>query len=139
MTTQIYPAIGHIKLKDLRADHLNTLYTALAQPGQNKRTGDGLSTKTILEHHRLISTVLDQASREGHIAFSVASKAALPKVQKKSYFQPEQVTAIRDALENESIKWRIITHMFLITGARREEILGLKWNAVDLQGNRVYI
>lgn len=56
-----------------------------------------------------------------------------------SYFQPEQVTTIRDALENESIKWRIITHMFLITGARREEILGLKWNAVDLQGNRVYI
>lgn len=139
MTTQIYPAIGHIKLKDLRADHLNTLYTALAQPGQNKRTGDGLSIKTILEHHRLISTVLDQASREGHIAFSVASKAALPKVQKKSYFQPEQVTAIRDALENESIKWRIITHMFLITGARRVEILGLKWNAVDFQGNRVHI
>ena len=83
LTTRIYPAIGHIKLKDLRADHLNTLYTALAQPGKNKRTGDGLSAKTILEHHRLISTVLDQASREGHIAFSVASKATLPKVQKK--------------------------------------------------------
>lgn len=80
------------------------------------------------------STVLDQTSREGHIAFSVASKATLPKVQKKevSYFQPEQVTAIRDA----NIKWRTIAHMFLITGARRWEILGLKWNAVDLQGNR---
>lgn len=109
---------------------------------RSKTSGQGgLSAKTILEHHRLISTVLDQASREGHIAFSVASKATLPKVQKKEvrYFQPEQVTAIRDALENESIKWKTITHMFLITGARRGEIVGLKWNAVDFQGNRVHI
>ena len=28
LTTRIYPAIGHIKLKDLRADHLNSLYTS---------------------------------------------------------------------------------------------------------------
>ena len=33
LTTRIYSAIGHIKLKDLRADHLNSLYTQLAQPG----------------------------------------------------------------------------------------------------------
>lgn len=65
LTERIYPAIGHIKLKDLRADHLNSFYTALGKPGQNKRTGSGLSAKTILEHHRLISTVLDQAEKEG--------------------------------------------------------------------------
>jgi len=33
LTTRIYPAIGHIKLKDLRADHLNTLYTELGKEG----------------------------------------------------------------------------------------------------------
>ncbi len=65
LTTRIYPQIGHIKLKELRADHLNTLYSLLAQPGQNKRTGGGLSPKSITEHHRLISTVLDQAEKEG--------------------------------------------------------------------------
>lgn len=31
LTTRIYPAIGHIKLKDLRVDHLNTLYTDLSK------------------------------------------------------------------------------------------------------------
>ena len=61
LTTRIYPAIGHIKLRDLRADQLNNLYTLLAQDGQNKRTGGKLSAKTILEHHRLISTVLQPA------------------------------------------------------------------------------
>ena len=97
----IFDDIGHIKLKDLRADHLNTLYSDLAKPGQNKRTGGGLSAKTILEHHRLISTVLDQAEKEGLVPFNVAAKATLPKVTRKevNYFQPEQVAAIRDALD----------------------------------------
>lgn len=33
LTERLYPAIGHIKLKDLRVDHLNTLYSDLAKPG----------------------------------------------------------------------------------------------------------
>lgn len=209
LTTRIYPAIGHIKLKDLRADHLNTLYTELGKEGsgtgsahaaakvdlvpllkekaltrasiadstgislravydavkgkpvsveaakaisetlgrsldktftveKNSRT---LSPKTVLEHHRLISTVLDQASKEGLVPFNVASKATLPKVQKKevNYFQPEQVAAIREALEREPIKWKTLVHLLLITGARRGEVLGLKWDKVDFEGNRIHI
>ena len=138
---RIIPAIGHIKLKDLRADHLNSFYTALGKPGQNKRTGSGLSAKTILEHHRLISTVLDQAEKEGQVPFNVAAKATLPKVAKKevNYFQPEQIAAIRDALKQEPLKWETLTHLFLLTGARRGELLGLKWSAVDFEKNRVHI
>ena len=141
LTERLYPAIGHIKLKDLRVDHLNTLYSDLAKPGQNKRTGGGLSAKTILEHHRLISTVLDQAEKEGVVPFNVAAKATLPKVTRKevNYFQPEQVAAIRDALDTEPPKWKMLTHLLLITGARRGEVLGLKWCAVDFAGNRVHV
>lgn len=209
LTQRIYPAIGHIKLKDLRADHLNSLYTSLGKPGAGKGTSHAtakanllellktqkitrvslaeqsgvplrtvyaavkgqqisseaanaiakalklppeklfalqenertLSPKTVLEHHRLISTVLDQAEKEGLVPFNVASKATLPKVSKKevNYFQPEQVAAIRDALDTEPTKWRMLTHLLLITGARRGEVLGLKWSAVDFAGNRVHI
>ena len=206
LATRIYPSIGHIKLKDLRADHLNSLYTKLAKPGAGKgnsraiskidlatllkekgitrvqlskdtglplravyaaakgeqvsrKAADAisaalsvdafkvesdtrtLSAKTILEHHRLISTVLEQAVKEGLVPFNVAGRATLPKVEHKevNYFQPEQVAAIRDALEEEPIKWRMLTHMLLITGARRGEILGLKWDKVDFANNQVYI
>lgn len=82
LISRIYPAIGHLKLKDIRPDHLNRFYISLAQPGQNKRTGGGLSAKTILEHHRLISTVLDQAEKESLVPFNVASKATLPKQER---------------------------------------------------------
>ena len=209
LTTRIYPAIGHIKLKDLRADHLNSLYTQLSKPGagkgdrrakakidlatllksrsmtrsalaqeagisvrqiyaavkgeaiatdaaeaianalklnfdsafqieESKRT---LSAKTVVEHHRLISTVLEQAVKEGLIPFNVAARATLPKVKHKevNYFQPEQIAAIREALENVPLKWKTLVHMLLITGARRGEVLGLKWDKVDFENNRIYI
>ena len=100
-----------------------------------------LSAKTVIEHHRLIHTVLEQAVKEGLIPFNPASRADLPKAVRKevSYFQSEQVTAIRDALETEPMKWKVLTHLFLITGARRGEILGLKWSAVDWKNSRVHI
>lgn len=141
LTRRIYPRIGHIKLKELRADHLNDLYTFLAQDGQNAKTGGRLSAKTILEHHRLISTVLEQAVKESLVPFNVASRATLPKAEHKevNYFQPEQVAAIRDALEREPMKWKTLVHLLLITGARRGEVLGLKWDKVDFDGNRIYI
>jgi len=196
LTDRIFPEIGHIKLRDLRVDHLNTLYTKLGEAGVKsttdkakakidlaavlkekktsrvkiaKETGlapstvnaavrgecvsketagkvadalglkiekaffvvtesGALSAKTIIEHHRLISTVLEQATAEGLIPYNIAAKATLPKMERKTvnYFQPEQVDAIRDALEEEPLKWKTLTHLFLITGARRGEILGLK-------------
>lgn len=42
LTARIYPAIGHIKLKDLRADHLNALYTVLGKEGSG--TGSAHAT-----------------------------------------------------------------------------------------------
>ena len=141
LTSRIHPAIGHLKLKDIRADHLNIFYTSLAQPGQNKRTGGGLSAKNILEHHRLVSTVLEQAEREGLVPFNAAGKATLPRQERRkvNYFQPEQVEAIWDVLELEPIKWRTLTHMLLIARARRGEVLSLKWDKVDFGGNKIHI
>lgn len=140
LTSRIYPQIGHIKLKELRADHLNDLYTLLGQDGGSKRGGK-LSPNTILKYHRLISTVLEQAVKEGLVTFNVAARATLPKAEHKdvNYFQPEQVAAIREALEQEPMKWKTLVHLLLITGARRGEVLGLKWDKVDFEGNRIFI
>lgn len=141
LTKRIYPAIGHMKLTAVRADVLNDFYGALSADGLNKRTGGKLSNKTILEHHRLISTVLEQAVKEGLVPFNVAERTELPKATRKevNYFQPEQVAAIRDAAETEPLKWKTLLHLFLVTGARRGELLGLKWKNVDFDGSRIYI
>ncbi len=87
------------------------------------------------------STVLEQATKESLVPFNVAAKATLPKAERKevNYFQPDQVAAIRDSLEGEPLKWKALVHLFLITGCRRGEILGLKWDKVDFDGCKLHI
>ena len=209
LMARINPAIGHIKLVDLRPQHLNSFYKNLAEPGirqgggsatakidlakwlkQNKtsraalakkagisavtvgtavkgeavredkaaaiaqamgkklgevfkveQNTEPLSDKTVLEHHRLISTILTQAEKEMLVPYNAAAKATPPKAEKKdpNYFQPETISAILEALESEPLKWRAITHLMIVTGCRRGEVMGLKWEKVDFENNRVRI
>ena len=82
---------------------------------------------------------MEQAVKEGLIPFNLAQRADKPKMQEHevNYFQPEQIQAIREALENEPLKWRVLVHLLLITGARRGEILGLKWDKVDFENKQL--
>ena len=206
-TERIYPEIGHIQLRNLRADDLNRLYTKLLKTevkattaramidlpavlkekhitraaiakstGLSENTvriavrGDNcniktaqaisdalglklenaflvlnenksLSGKTVSGYHRMISSVLQQAVKEGLIPYNVATKADIPSVKQTpvSSLQTADLPAILAALEKEPLKWKVIVHMLMITGARRGEILGLKWRAVDFAGNRIHI
>ena len=141
LAQRIYPHIGHIRLCDLQVEHLNSLYTDLSAEGINKKTGGRLSAKTVVEHHRLISCVLEQAFKEKLIPLNIARRAQLPRTEKRevNYFQPQQIEAIKDALEHESPKWSMLVHLLLVTGARRGELLGLKWDKVELDQKRIYI
>lgn len=100
-----------------------------------------LSSKSIVEHHRLISTILAQADKEMLIPFNPALKASPPKVETKevNYYDINTVEQIRDALVDEPIKWQLMIHLLLITGARRGELAGLKWGDIDFYNNRVHI
>lgn len=75
------------------------------------------------------------------IPYNAAAKATPPKVEKKdpNYFQPEDIEKILDALESEPLKWRTITTLLIVTGCRRGEIAGLKWEKVDFEENRIKI
>lgn len=209
LMARINQAIGHIKLQDLRPQHLNAFYKNLEEPGvrigcgsatakvdlaawlkehktsraaiaatsgvaastvsaavrgqsiredkaaaiaktMGKKTtdifsveknSDPLSNSTVLAYHRLISTILSQAEKEMLVPYNAAAKATPPKAEKKqpNYFQPEAVSAILDALDREPIKWQLITHLMIVTGCRRGEIMGLKWEKVDFDNSRVKI
>lgn len=100
-----------------------------------------LSSKTILEHHRLISTILSQADKELLIPFNPAEKATPPKVKRSSpdYYQPEEMDEILNALENAPIKWKAITYLLIDTGCRRGEIMGLKWDKINFETSVITI
>lgn len=100
-----------------------------------------LSDRTIIDHHRLISSILSQAEKEMLIPYNPASKATPPR-QKKSapdYYQPEQMSLIIAALENVPLKWKTLTYFLIDTGCRRGEVAGLKWESLDLDNSTVVI
>lgn len=203
---RINAAVGHLRLVDIRPQHLNAFYRNLQEPGISakprtaaalpafaeamegrKRTevarlahvgastvnaaANGgniaaasaqaiaaalggrtedlftmhdsgvLSNKTVLEYHRLIRTILGQAEKEMLIPYNPAAKATPPKapVHEAACFQPETITRILEALQAEPLKWRVIVHLLMITGCRRGEVMGLKWERVDFQHSRLLI
>ena len=100
-----------------------------------------LSNKTILEYHRLINTIFKQADKELLIPYNPASKATPPKAGKAkiNYFEIEELEAIQREAETLPIKWKTIIHLLMVSGCRRGELCGLKWDAVDFERGRIYI
>jgi len=206
---RIDAAIGHLKLSDIRPQHLNYFYANLAECGirdsqekatpkkdirclmkskglsaaelsrrtgvaastfapaihggtVSRRTADYLSSalgcksealftfsrdtsplsaKTITEYHRLISSVLSQAEREMLIQYNPAHRATPPKLERKEVesFQPNEIIKILNCLDSEPIKWQTITHLLIVSGCRRGEILGLRWEAIDWEARQLRI
>ena len=100
-----------------------------------------LSAKTVLEYHRFINMVFKQADKEMIVPYNPASKATPPKVKrsKVNFFELDQLEQIQEEVDKLPIKWRTIIHLLMITGARRGEIAGLKWDAIDWEQNSIYI
>jgi len=100
-----------------------------------------LSAKVVSDHHKVIRIILRQAEKEMIVQYNAAIRATPPKVPRTEAdtFQPEEVMVIRDALELEPLKWKVITHLLLVTGCRRGEIAGLTWDKIDWHNNTVKI
>ena len=148
---RINQAIGHKKLKDLKPTHLNTFYQNLAEEGVSKKRkrdengniiDDGkLSTKTILEHHRTISTILSAAVKWGLITDNVARRADPPKAEGKEidYLNEEGIKALLRALQQEPIQYQTMVMILIYTGMRRGELFGLEWKDIDFDNKTVSI
>lgn len=141
LLTRINPAIGHLKLDEIRPQHLNMFYEQLSKNGINKNTGGKLSSKTILEHHRLIRTILTQAEKEMLVLFNAAAKATPPKQIKTeaNYFELEDIKNILYYVEQEPLKWQLAMNLLVFTGCRRGEIMGLRWDKVDFNNSQITI
>ena len=138
---RITPAIGYIKIQDLKPQHLNTFYSRLSQDGMNLKTGGKLSAKTILEYHRLIHMILEQAEKEMIVLYNAASKATPPKYIRKTvnYYELDEVRRIRRYLKFEPLMWQVALLLLINCGGRRGEIVGLKDSDFDFENNTVHI
>jgi integrase len=129
--SHIIPAVGHIKLKDLRPEHLQHLY--------NEKLKTGLSPRTVRYIHLVIHSALKQAVKNQLVARNVSEATELPADNKKEAraLTMEEMDRFLNALESDRLKAAFIT--LLGTGLRRGELLALKWDNVNLKEGTIAV
>ena len=98
-----------------------------------KKLEDGLSPNTIHKHHALIHTALKKALKLEYVQKNVAELADTPKRAKKNTPAPYNEAELIQLLNvfREDVLFYVVTFAVLF-GLRRSEILGLRWDRIDL-------
>jgi integrase len=117
------PASAHQKL---RAADLQAIYAAMAK--------DGLADVTRLHLHRIVHVMLKHAVQWGTLPRSVADMIDAPRVRghEIEVLTPEQVQIALEALRGQPL--HTIAAVALATGLRRNELLALRHQDIDLDG-----
>lgn len=104
-------------------------------------TGKTLSNKTILNYHRLISSVLETAVKWQIIFSNPCKRVDAPKAERKEarYLDEKQSMEILQALLDEPLKYRALFTLLLYSGMRRGEICGLSWQDIDFKSGIIDI
>jgi integrase len=126
--------MGHLKIEQIRPTHLLEFYTNLQEDGIRADGKPGkLSEKTVLYHHRILSSIFNDAIQWQVLASNPASRVKPPKVIKKqaSCYDEKQTVILIDAIEKEELKYKAIITLALFTGLRRGELMGLEWQDID--------
>jgi integrase len=157
----VAPRLGALPLTALTPAHLDTLYRTLEREG--RRAGacptagvscaahgcapqhhGGLAPKTVRNVHGMLHRALAEATARGHLARNVATLANPPSAK------DARDAAVRPDTWDAATLGRFLAHvrddplhaplrLIATTGARRGEVLGLRWHDVDLGGGRVLL
>lgn len=152
LETRILPYLGSFTLEKIKPTDLMKLYDMLEQDTQirrlaknnGERTLKPLSKKTILEHHRLTSSMLHKAVYWQLIPFNPAERVQPPRASraKRKFYDDEQCKVLLNnlnTLQENEMKYKVAIILDVFTGARLGELMGLEWNDIDFKNKEIAI
>ena len=127
----LVPALGYHQLQKLSAQHLQSFYTSKIE--------EGLSATTVISFHNVLHKALETAVRWKLIAQNVCDLVSPPR-RKQFVIQPlslEQAQQLLQAARGHRLEALFV--LALATGMRRGELLGLKWQDINLQTGQLQV
>jgi len=133
--------LGYLPLDKINVPRLKAVLEWLDSEGLNHKTGGKFSPRTQLWFFRFIGMVMSAALEDGRIPTNPCQRVKAPKAQghEKTILQPDDVRKMLAALDQEPLKWRVLVHVLLASGARKGEIGGLRWGSVDFERSQIQI
>ncbi len=129
--THLIPQLGQLRMEKLRPAHIQKYYAEALKTGRRDGKG-GLSSSTVLYHHRVLRCALQQAVTWRLLPRNPADDVTPPRASEREMRALSQEDADK-LLEvaKESPHYTAIV-LAVTTGLRRGELAALRWQDLDL-------
>lgn len=134
LRNHIVPALGNIPLQKLTAADLASFYSS--------KLGEGLAPRSVQILHTVVRQALQRAFKLGLVVRNVADMVEAPRASRPSAksWTPDQVRTFLEAAKGaRNASYGVAWIVGASTGLRRGEMLGLRWEDVDLCKGRIHI
>ena len=129
---RVIPRLGALELQKIRPRHIAELYAdLLANGGRDERRGKTLSARTVRYTGMVLTRALDDVVRHGYLATNPAKLVDRPRprdVEMKAWGTAESRAFLAHVADDRLFA---LWALYLATGLRRGEALGLRWSDVD--------
>lgn len=122
---------GKTGLTEVRADEVDAFLRALAARGYAK--------STVQIRHNCLSMVYNYAIMQRWTDSNPCTPVRLPKCAKRDRREPPSDAVLRAVESEERSGMGLFAFILLYTGMRRGELLGLRWDDIDLQAGVINV
>jgi integrase len=127
------PSLGRVKLKALTPAHIRSLYREKLEAGS--------SARTVRYIHTTLHKALKQAVMDGLIPRNATEAVKPPQSTREEMrpLTPEQAKLLLQVAHETGDRLEALYVLAIHTGLRQGEILGLKWDDVDLEDGSLQV